>query len=83
MSAPLAVGLVGAGAIAQSYAQSFGRCRQARLAGVADVREEAARALAEAYGCPGFGSHAALPAMECAIAAAERLILRLATRRGR
>jgi predicted dehydrogenase len=56
----LRFGLVGAGAIAQSYAQAFDKCEEARLAAVADVRPEAAKALGEAFNCPGFPGHEAL-----------------------
>ncbi len=50
-------GLVGAGGIAQAYAQAFEECPCGRIVAVADVRPEAARALAERLGCPGFASH--------------------------
>ena len=52
----LGIGLVGAGAIAQAYAQVLADTPLARLAAVADVREDAARALAEASGCAAFDS---------------------------
>lgn len=62
---PLAFGLVGTGAIAQVYAQAFRKSEEARIAAVADVRQEAAQALGEELGCPAFASHeemaAALP----------------------
>jgi predicted dehydrogenase len=48
-------GLVGAGAIAQAYAQSFGKAAGAKLIAVADVRPEAATAMAESAGCAAFG----------------------------
>jgi predicted dehydrogenase len=57
MSASVRFGLVGAGGIAQSYAQSFEGATNARLVAVADVRREAAKALAEAMGCAAFASH--------------------------
>jgi predicted dehydrogenase len=60
MSGPVRFGLVGAGGIAQSYAQAFEGAVAARLVAVADVRREAARALAEAAGCCAFDSHEAL-----------------------
>jgi predicted dehydrogenase len=52
--------LVGAGGIAQAYAQAFEGCDEARLVAVADVRPEAARALAERFGCPHYDGPRAL-----------------------
>jgi predicted dehydrogenase len=56
----LLFGLVGAGAVAQTYAQAFEKCKTARVAGVADLRPDAARALAERLGCGSFDSYEAL-----------------------
>lgn len=53
-------GLVGAGAIAQAYAQAFETCETAEMIGVADVRSEAAQALAERLGCPSYDSYQAM-----------------------
>lgn len=53
----LRFGMIGAGAIAQAYARSFQDCAHAQLVGVADVRPEAAKAVAEASGCAAFSSH--------------------------
>jgi predicted dehydrogenase len=53
-------GIVGAGAIAQSYAQAFEGCGDARVVAVADVRPAAAAALAERLQCQHFGSYQAL-----------------------
>jgi len=47
----LRFGLVGAGAIAQAYAQIFRENGCGRIVGVADVRREAAAAVAEVLGC--------------------------------
>lgn len=63
MSAPLRFGLVGAGRIAETYVQAFERLAAAGIAeiiGVADVRAEAAGALAGRLGCPSFASHAVM-----------------------
>jgi predicted dehydrogenase len=60
MAAPLRFALIGAGSIAQSYAQAFEDPDVGRLVAVADVRGEAARALAERFGCPHYESHRAL-----------------------
>jgi predicted dehydrogenase len=60
MSEKLRFGLVGAGGIAQSYAQAFEKSERARLAAVADVRLEAAKALGEAFTCPSIDSHEAM-----------------------
>lgn len=49
-------GLVGAGAIAQSYVQAFESCEEAALVAVADNRREAARAVAARIGCASFDS---------------------------
>jgi predicted dehydrogenase len=50
------LGLIGAGGIAQAYVQALAQSTTAELVGVADVRAEAAAALAERAGCPAFGS---------------------------
>lgn len=54
---PLAWGIVGAGRIAQSYAQAFSACWDARLVAISDTHELAARRLAKTVGCASFGSH--------------------------
>jgi predicted dehydrogenase len=48
--------LVGAGGIAQSYLQAF-EVEGPQLVAVADVRPDAARAMAELAGCPSFGNY--------------------------
>jgi len=53
-------GIVGAGAIANSYVQAFQSCNLARVAAVADVRPEAARTLAEALRCASYDSYQAM-----------------------
>lgn len=50
-------GIVGAGAIAQAYAMAFQTCDEAEVIAVADVRKEAAAALAEPFRCACFSSH--------------------------
>jgi len=50
-------GIVGAGAIAQGYAGAFQTCDEAEVIAVADVRKDAAAALAEPFGCASFSSH--------------------------
>jgi predicted dehydrogenase len=50
----LRFGLVGAGAIAQSYIQAFEHCAEARLVAVADCRVEAAQRIAERMHCRSF-----------------------------
>ncbi len=57
MSEKLRFGIVGAGAIAQTYAQAFATARLARVAAVADVRRDAASALAERLDCANFGDY--------------------------
>lgn len=57
MKKPVRFGLVGAGGIAQTYAQVFKAIDDARLVAVADVRAEAARAMAESSGCASFDTH--------------------------
>ena len=60
MDPKLRFGLVGAGGIAQAYAQAFRRTEIARVVAVADVREDAARALAEGLGAQAYDSYAAM-----------------------
>src|SRR5262249_18447108 len=50
-------GLVGAGGIAQAYAQAFQHCGDGRIVAVTDIREDAARALAEGLGCLSYDSY--------------------------
>lgn len=57
MDRKLKFGMVGAGRIAQTYAQSFAGVQHAELVAVADVRIEAAEAMASGLGCRAFGSH--------------------------
>jgi predicted dehydrogenase len=54
MAGKMKFGIVGAGAIAQSYAQAFEGSETATLVAVADVREEAARAMAHSFACPSY-----------------------------
>jgi predicted dehydrogenase len=49
-------GLIGAGAIAQAYAEAFRRSKEAELVAVTDVRHDAAQALAETMKCAAFPS---------------------------
>ena len=51
MPAKLKLGLIGAGAIAQSYIKAVEDCPTAEWAGVTDLRADAAKAAAEAMGC--------------------------------
>jgi predicted dehydrogenase len=55
-SEPLRMGLIGAGAIAQTYAQAFGVAEVVKLVGVCDVRPEAAASLAEALKCETYAT---------------------------
>ena len=57
MKNKLKFGLVGAGSIAQAYAQAFGTSDTAQLVAVADVRFDAANALAEGLGCFSYASY--------------------------
>ncbi|OLE44502.1 MAG: oxidoreductase [Cyanobacteria bacterium 13_1_40CM_2_61_4] len=50
-------GIVGAGAIAQSYALAFESCSMAQVAAGVDARSDAAAALAERLKCKSFTSH--------------------------
>jgi predicted dehydrogenase len=56
----LGFGMVGAGGVAQSYAQAFENCEASRVVAVADIRADAARALADAVGCESFDSYEAM-----------------------
>jgi predicted dehydrogenase len=60
MSEGLRLGLVGTGAIAQSYFKATEGCSEVRWTGIADVRAEAAQAAAETLGCAAYRSHAEL-----------------------
>lgn len=50
-------GMVGAGAIAQSYVQAFENNKFADLVAVADIREDAAAALANAADCKSYSDY--------------------------
>lgn len=57
MSAPIRIGIVGAGAIAQAYAVAIGTCPDIRLTAVADTNVAAAAALAKDSDAAAFSSH--------------------------
>jgi len=56
-NAKVRFGLIGAGGIAQAYAQAFETTAHAELVAVADVRSEAAKAMAEKVRCQSFDSY--------------------------
>jgi predicted dehydrogenase len=56
-TAKLRFGLIGAGAIAQSYVQAFESSDIAQLVGIADVDLPRAQSLAERLGCQSFSSY--------------------------
>jgi predicted dehydrogenase len=64
MTEPVRLGLVGAGGIAAGYADLLASSTTATCVGVADVRAEAAAALAERLDCPTFTDAADLSAVE-------------------
>jgi len=53
----LKFGLVGTGAIAQAYVRAFEDCQDAALVAVADLRPEAAQAIAQRAQCKAYDSH--------------------------
>ncbi len=57
---PVRFGLVGAGRIAQAYAQALQATELVEVVGVVDVRDDAGSALAGQLGCPALTSHEAL-----------------------
>jgi predicted dehydrogenase len=59
-STPIRIGLVGAGGIAQTYAQAAAVCSAVKFVGVADVREASAQDMASKLGCPAFADHESL-----------------------
>jgi predicted dehydrogenase len=56
----LRFGIIGAGRIAESYAQAFQSARNAKLVAVADTRPEVARLAADKLHCAHFDSHLAM-----------------------
>jgi len=60
MKGQLRFGVVGAGRVAQSYVQAFEDHHGARIVAVADIRTDAASALAEALGCEWYNSYEAM-----------------------
>ena len=60
MDSKINFGLIGAGGIAQAYIQAFATCTNAQLVGVADIRVDAAKALAAKIGCQSYDSHQAM-----------------------
>ena len=63
-SASLRFGMVGAGGIAQAYAQAFRDTSVASLVAVADVRTEAAEAIAQSLDANSYATHEEMVAAE-------------------
>ncbi len=57
---PIRFGLVGAGAIAQSYLQAFQNCSEVKLVAVSDTRLEAAQIMVTKVGGSAYASHIAM-----------------------
>jgi predicted dehydrogenase len=64
MKDKLKFGLIGAGGIAHAYAEAFGTSNTAQLVAVADIRTDAASAMAKGLGCAGYGSYQAMAEAE-------------------
>ncbi|MBE9031941.1 Gfo/Idh/MocA family oxidoreductase [filamentous cyanobacterium LEGE 11480] len=64
MTDKMKFGLIGAGGIAQAYAQAFEGTPTTQLVAVADVRPEAAKALAERLGAEHYPSYEAMVSSE-------------------
>jgi predicted dehydrogenase len=64
MTDKIKFGLIGAGGIAQAYAQAFESTPTSQLVAVADVRIEAAKALAERLGAEHYPSYEAMISSE-------------------
>jgi predicted dehydrogenase len=56
MTSPLRCALVGAGRIAQTYAQAFAACDEVKAVAAVDVSTAAAQRMGETLGCPAFTS---------------------------
>lgn len=56
----LRLGLVGAGGIAQAYAEIISECKEVQPIGVADIDAVAAKTMARHLGCEPFDTHLAL-----------------------
>ncbi len=56
MTPPLRCALVGAGRIAQTYAQAFGSCDNVKALAAVDIHPAAARSMGETLGCPAYSS---------------------------
>lgn len=54
MTEPVRCALIGAGRIAQTYAQAFATCDDVELVAVVDVNLDAAQKTAAGFGCPTF-----------------------------
>lgn len=64
MTSKIKFGLIGAGGIAQAYAQAFESTPTSQLVAVADIRPEAAKALAEGLGAEHYPSYESMISSE-------------------
>jgi predicted dehydrogenase len=65
----LRFGIVGAGAVVQSYLDAFEHCEEVKIVAIADCRVEAAQAMAERVGCFSY-DHVELMVRNCQLDAA-------------